>query len=263
MNSLTQPKTATTDPGSDKEMQTKTPGFVTQTLAIASFELRLLLRSKSTLISATLFPLALAAMIIFQRDSALSAGTTILLFSTVMFAVMTVYVSLTTTLVTRRQELYLKRLRSGEASDVAILAGMMMPILGIGLGQWVIILVASFAIGVELPVNMWFALIAVVGIYAANVAAAFATAAVTPNPSAAQISVMPFLLVVIGTMMAAGVWESQYWDLTPGGAVVTLSRLANGVETPGLWWTAAAGLVLWTYAGYWISKKTFRWEPRS
>lgn len=230
---------------------------------IATTELKLIIRSKSVLISATLFPLAIGAIIIAQRDAAVNAATSITLFAIAIFSLMTVFMTLTVTLVTRRQELYLKRLRSGEASSFSILAGLTAPPVLLGLAQLVIVLGAGLIVGMPVPERPWLVVLGTVAAFTVAVAAAFATAVFTPNPSAAQISTVPFLFGFFGTMVGVEFVSSALWDLTPGGALVTICRYATAMPTEGALWSAVAGMLIWIAVGFELARRYFRWEPRS
>ena len=67
---------------------------------------------------------------------------------------------MTTTAVTRRQDLYLKRLRSGESSDVSILAGIVAPPVLLCLDETLVVFAATFVIGVKFPGQWWWGVVA-------------------------------------------------------------------------------------------------------
>lgn len=230
---------------------------------VAGIELKLIMRSKAVLLSATAVPLIFAAFFVFQADETKAAGVGITAMLLVFFALFSVYITATTTFVTRRQDLFLKRLRSGEASDASIIAGVAIPPVLLFVAQIVVVLAAMYAVGVEFPAQWWWILVAIVGVVASSVSMAVATAALTPNASAAQISTMPYAIILLGTLIAGPIVGSRFFDLTPGGAVVTLVRLAHGMETDGSALSAVAGLALWVAIGWEIAKRRFRWEPRS
>lgn len=229
---------------------------------IARTELRLIARSKATLVSATAFPLMFAAFVIAQAETARNAAVGMICMVLAFFALFAVYLTATTTLVTRRQDLFLKRLRSGETSDGAILAGVLAAPLVLFLAQVAVVAGVLVALDIPAPSRPWWVLAAVVGLLASTLTAATATAALTPNASAAQISTMPYITVVLGSLVAGPLVESPYLDLTPGGAVVTLVRAAYDLELAGSPWFAIAGLALWTWVGVDLTRRNFRWEPR-
>lgn len=244
-------------------MTTRTsPTPMGRTRAIAMAEFRLIFRAKAVLFSATILPLVFAAFLVANRESTQNASVAMVAMVVLFFALFTIYITATTTLVTRRQDLFLKRLRSGESSDRSILAGLLVPSVLLCVGQTAVVLAVMAAIGVPLPAAPWWVAVALVGMVASSIAAATATAAITPNASAAQISSMPYLLIAMGSLVAAPLMESRWLDLTPGGAVVTLIRAAYEMPSYGSVLVATAGLAMWTYFGIDLTKRLFRWEPR-
>ncbi len=234
-----------------------------QTRVIARTEGKLIARNKTVLFSATLFPLALTALYLIQdaEGPMAAAGLTSIMVS--IFSSMTVYMTVTLTAVSRRQDLYLKRLRSGESSDVAIFAGITLPTALLCVAQMIVVVVVLSIIGFEVPAEPWWIVAAAVGSIVSCLAMGLGTASVTPNASAAQMTTVPYFLFVIGSVFATPFADSQLMDLTPGGAVVTFARLAFEVPTPGSALTAAAGLLVWTVVGIELARRFFRWEPRA
>ena len=235
---------------------------VRHALVIARTELRLIVRSRAVLASATAFPLLFAAFLLAQADAARTAAVGMISMILAFFALFAIYITATTTLVTRRQDLFLKRLRSGEAGDVAILSGLLVAPLVLFVAQVAVVGIALVFLDVPAPAHAAWLVPAVVGLVASTLTVATATAAVTPNASAAQISTMPYLTVVLGSLVAGPMLEHALLDLTPGGALVTLVRSAYDLETAGTPWLAIGGLVLWTWLGLEVTRRRFRWEPR-
>lgn len=242
---------------------TTPPSDLTAATTIARTELRLIARSKAVLISATAVPLVLAASVLARREETVLASVGMVTMVLTFFAMFSIYATAVTTLVTRRQELFLKRLRSGETSDAAILVGVSLPPVLLYVLQTGIVLAVMSAIGVAWPAAWWWVAVAIVGLITSSVALAVATAAVTPNASAAQISTMPWIIVVIATFVLSPLVDNSLMDLTPGGAVVTLIRSAYEVDTAGSPIGAIGGLIFWTAVGWEVAKRRFRWEPRS
>jgi len=240
-----------------------TPSPAAQTIAIARTELRLIARSKAVLVSATVVPLVFAAFVLARREETLQASVGMVTMVLAFFAVFTIYLTVTTTFVTRRQDLFLKRLRSGEASDAAILIGLAVPPVLLFVVQTAVVLAVMLAIGVAWPAHWWWVAVAIVGLVVSSVACAVGTTAVTPDASAAQISTMPYVIVVIATLIMAAIVENRFFDLTPGGALVTLVNEAYGATGAGSPLTAVLGLGLWTALGVELAKRRFRWEPRT
>lgn len=231
-------------------------------LSITWAELLLIRRSTAVLFSAVLFPLAMSVYVVLQREDTQQAGVAMVGALSLFFVLFTIYTTVTTTIVTRRQELYLKRLRSGEASDAAVMIGMTAPAVLLCVLQLVLVLATVFAIGVQVPPSPLPVIAALVGLVVVNVLAGVATAAVTPNASAAQISTMPFILLVLGGFIGSAVAPSTWWDFTPGGAAVTLLRTGYDLPVEGSVVSALAGLVVWVVLASDLIRRRFAWEPR-
>lgn len=243
--------------------ETPTRSTLSDALVIARTELTLITRSKAVLISATAVPLVFAASVLARRDETVAASVGMVVMVLSFFALFSIYLTTTTTIVTRRQDLFLKRLRSGETSDAAILIGLSLPPVLLFVVQSAIVLAVMSAIGVRWPDSWWWVAVMIVGLVVSSVAAAIGTAAITPNASAAQISTMPYLLVFIATLVLSPIVDNRFMDLTPGGAAVTLVREAYGADTAGTVAGAIAGFALWTALGWELARRQFRWEPRA
>lgn len=234
-----------------------------QTSVIARSEWRLIFRNKTVLLSATLMPLAFAGFFLLQNDDSVNAAVALQSIILTMFSLMTVYLTVTLTAVSRRQDLYLKRLRSGESSDAAIFTGLVLPPAMLCLAQVIVVFAGLFALGVPLPEQPWWIVVAAIGSILSSLAVGVATAAITTNATAAQMTTVPYFLLLLGTVFATPFVDHRLMDLTPGGAVVTLVRLAYELPTAGSSWGAAVGLALWTYLGIYLARRHFRWEPRA
>lgn len=235
---------------------------VRQAATITWAELTLLRRSKAVLFSAVLLPLVMSFYVFTQRQEAAGEGVAMIGTMALFFALFTVYTTVTTTIVSRRQDLFLKRLRSGESTDSAILLGLSLPGVLLFVVQLALVLAAVFAAGTQAPSSPLPVVAALVGLLVVSVLAAMATAAVTPNASAAQISTLPFVLVVLGAFIGSAVAPSAWWDLTPGGAVVTLLRVGYDLPVEGSGWSALAGLFVWAVLASDLMRRRFTWEPR-
>lgn len=244
--------------------------------ALARAELTLLGRSKATLVVALFVPLVLPFSLrstIDQIDldgTGLSVGS-VLLPSTIGFSLLfAVYSSLVTVYAARREELVLKRLRTGELRDAEILAGAALPSVVIGLVQCVVLVIACAALldmgapqaphlavlGLVLGIVMWPALAAAVTSF-------------SKSAEGAQVAAMPVLLVSMlgsGTFVPLEVMPDRLaslCELLPLTPVITLLRGGwtgelSGYDTLGAVATAVAWIVLAVFA----VRRWFRWEPR-
>ncbi|MFH8802734.1 ABC transporter permease [Streptomyces sp. NPDC017936] len=244
--------------------------------ALARAELTLLGRSKATLMTAVLVPLALPfslRSVVDEMDVG-KAGLTVglvLLPAAVGFSLLFgVYAALTGIYAARREELVLKRLRTGELRDTEILAGSALPVLATGLVQS-LVLAAGCTAFLDLPAPKAPHL-AVLGVLSGLVmcgALAAVTASVTRSVESAQVTTLPFVLV---SMVASGVSVplellpdrvASVCELLPLSPVVTLVRGGwtgdlSAYEALGTLATALA----WTVIAVFAVRRWFRWEPR-
>ena len=191
-----------------------------------------------------------------------SAPVTVLLF--------VVYANLVAAYVARREELVLKRLRSGEAGDVEILAGTAVPSAVLALLQTTLLVAAGTALPGLSPPQRPDLLVA--GLLLGTVllaALAAATAAVTRSVDGAQVTALPLLMV---TFVTSGAFVPL--ELLPDAmaAVCRLLPVTPVVELVRAGWLGGAtaaetlrALVLtavWTALSVGAVRRWFRWEPR-
>ncbi|MDO7881399.1 ABC transporter permease [Antiquaquibacter soli] len=235
--------------------------------AIARSELRMLVRNRLVAACAVLLPLGLAAVFLFQGLG--SSGVFAAVLQITVIVGMGVYVTATTTLAARRQTLFLKRLRSGAASDATIIGGLVAPIVVVNIVQVFVVLGALAAV-TSWPVNPWLVVIAVLVIEALLAALAIATAGVTNSPEHAQVTTLPVFFAVIGisvwTMFsgpdapAPVEWGQR---LLPGGATTELVVLGwTGGDLSAV--PLLVGIsVAWVVVAVLVARSMFRWEPRA
>lgn len=237
--------------------------------AIARSELRQILRNRSVLITSLVIPFIAGAFFIRQRETFREVGSdgyigAILVFTVAAF---TLYATTVTTLATRRQTLFLKRLRSTAATDVAILAGLALPVAAISLLQ-VVLLVGVYAAvsgGPDAPLVL---VVAIAAAFAMLLALGIATAGVTRSPEHAQVTTLPLSLgsIAVSTWVGISGTAELTWvkRLLPGGSGTELvvrawdggTSLADSLPllVPTLGWVAI-GIIL--------AAAMFRWEPRT
>jgi ABC-2 type transport system permease protein len=235
-------------------------------LAIGRAELRMLLRNKAVAAVAILMPLGIglyAALSVEQNPG--GAGAVAGLQVLVMLGV-GVYTTATTTLASRRKDLFLKRLRSGALPDAAILAGLLLPLALVAILQVAIILGVLAAVTGTAPGNIGVLVAGAVCAALMCIGVAMATSAVTVSAEQAQVTSVPFLIA----LLAGGIWVSSTgmdefaWvkRVAPGGAV---SEVISGAWAGVAWSDAMPGLLallLWAAAGATAGSRFFRWEPR-
>ena len=252
--------------------------------ALSRAEFTLLGRNRVLLFNAIVMPLVLPIVLLIigsRGDGGLTdVGVAAALEIFVLFLlVFMVYYNMLSVYATRRDELVLKRLRTGESSDLQILMGPAVPsfVLTIALGLIVGAVVLAF--GGPVPTNVLLVAVALLGGAALFAALALITSAFTRNAEAAQISSLPvILLAMAGSSLLRDVLPDSFSraiDLTPMAAVSDLLNLGwFGTTTPGdpsIGFAATfteAGMpvvvmLAWIIGSILIARTHFRWEPRS
>jgi ABC-2 type transport system permease protein len=239
---------------------------------------RLVARNRLTLIYALALPLLPLGLLLVGDDRSSSAGANVVTTALMMAALFPVYASLLSQFVTRRDELVLKRLRTGESTDADILVSLALPGLVVGVTTSVLVVPIAVALGQNPPLSPLLYALTVVVTLLLFVAFALWTGTWTRNAEVAQLTSMPVIvLVVLGQIATAFPEDVRRWtDLTPGAAMTDLVRVSwFGFETGGTDRTlglgdtwAAAGeplLVLgaWTVVAVFLARRSMRWEPRT
>ncbi|GAB7037708.1 MULTISPECIES: ABC transporter permease [Catenuloplanes] len=234
---------------------------------IAYSEFTQIFRNRAVLIS-TLMPLAVSAFFIYRRDTFTALGGTGYVAATLAFtiAAFSLYTTAVTTLAARRQDLFLKRLRSTTAGDAAILSGLTLPVAVTALVQVGAVL-GVFAAVTGGPADPVLLTGAILLAFLTMLALAMATAGLTGSPEQAQVTTLPISLTTIGVASWVGITGTE--DLAalkralPGGAAAELIINAwNGgvpltgslpLLVPALGWVVLAAV---------LALRLFRWEPR-
>jgi ABC-2 type transport system permease protein len=245
-------------------------------LALATTEVRLILRNKTVAVSSVALPIGLGVLWAFQfaadGDPARQAAS-LTLQLTVALA-MGVYLTATQTLVSRRHTRVLKRMRTSGLSDSGLIVATLAPSVVLGLFQLMVFAVVNVGSGAPPPVDVLALALAVLGGLALVVPAAIATSIVTPSPERAQITTLPLVFVMLGVGVIAAIAPAQGWwaalMVVPGGAVGELAQLAM---TGGSWAAGPAGLpailpaavalIAWPVLFGTLAARRFRWDPRN
>ncbi|QCP08737.1 ABC transporter permease [Micrococcus luteus] len=233
--------------------------------AIARSEMTQLVRNRLVAASSLFIPLAFSAVLIFNRENFGGTPVTAALILVTVTAMGT-YITATTTLASRRQNLFLKRLRSTSAKDASILSGLVLPIALVNLVQAGVIVAILSVVGTP-PVGVVAVVAAVVVLELMFVGAAIATAGLTNSPDHAQVTTLPLFVVALGAAMWVGLTGTEELAgvkrLLPGGAVTEL--IVEGWD--GMVLHEAVSLLLpslaFVVAAFAMAKSTFRWEPRA
>jgi ABC-2 type transport system permease protein len=251
-------------------------------LALASAEIRLLLRSRTAVVSSLLGPvLLLGSVAAIDLSNGLELDGRSFVSSAIgVTLVLVLYYNLVTTFVARREELVLQRMRTGELTDGEMLLGTAVPTLLVTVVQVLAVAVGVVALGRwSAPVDVVLPLLALLGGGALMVVLAAATTSFTRTVEAAQFTTLPLvlaaticsgLLVPLSGLPQPVAEVSRFLPLTP---VVELSRLGlvgatwddHAVDTAGAWAAAPAPLAVlaaWLVVGALVARRVFRWAPR-
>jgi len=233
---------------------------------IAGAELRMLGRSVPAVAMGAVVPAALGLLIVWaEHDTGRAGRGTAAGLQLVVLLTLTVHGMGTTTLVSRRTQSVLKRLRTSGASDAAVLTGTLAPSALLMLLQAVVLIVAG---GGRLPGRPWAPIAAVgCGILVAG-GYAVITAGWTAAPELAQLTTAPLALTFVGGAFWAArtpAPDVELWMLAlPGVPVTQLARL--GWDEPGMTTAdglaAAAALAILAGAVTLAAARVTRWDPR-
>jgi ABC-2 type transport system permease protein len=230
-------------------------------LAIAHAELRIMIRNKAVAMVAVLIPIVVAFAIGIAPTPNIAAQAILFML------LIGIYVTATTTLSTRRRELFLKRLRSGAASDASVIIGLIAPPVVVTCAQVALMFGVASATAYAMPRNVALLIIAVLAGAIMCAGMAFATSAFTKSAEAAQVTTMPFIIAALGgALLVTLQGTTQFaWAgrLLPGGAIV---ELIVGAWKGTAWvnaWPALLALAAWTFIGVTAAARFFKWEPRS
>lgn len=260
-------------------LSTTPSGGVRRFAALVRAETRILLRNKTAMFGAMTMPPVMAfAFAGISKDANLGGLLVTMLLG--MGLLFVVYYTLVTSLVAHREQLVLKRLRTGEATTGEILLAPAVPLWGLLVMETLMALILAVT-ALDLHVAQPLALIPAIVLGAsAWTGLAIWSATFTRTVESAQLTTMPALLVTLlfsGFSIPLDILPETaerlaHWlPLTP---VVDLTRLAfTGVNTAGTVVTgtdvvlaaASMSLVLlaWTALSLWEGVNRFRWEPRS
>ncbi|MFH9430325.1 ABC transporter permease [Streptomyces sp. NPDC017615] len=244
--------------------------------ALARAELTLLGRNKGVVLTALVVPLTLpftARQAIDRLELeklGLSVGTVMLPAAVGFTFLFAVYTSLVNAYVARREELVLKRLRTGELSDPEILTGTALPALALGLAQALLLCAGCTALlRLGPPKAPHLALLGLLAGLVTSTALAALTASFTRSAESAQVTALP---VVFASMLGSGIMiptEAMPDRLADVCELLPLSpaiRLVRGGWTGHLSAYEALGALAtalaWAVVAVFAARRWFRWEPR-
>lgn len=196
--------TATTQLPSDRPARSPARRRAGAVLSLAQAETRPLIRNRTALFNSLLLPILLVVFV-YQLGTldqpGVNAGARLITTMAVTALLFVTYYNLVTTYVARREELVLKRMRTGEIGDLTILAGSAVPTVLVSVLQIAMVSIAvPFLTDLDPPVNL---LLPVLGLVLGTIMFALlaaASTAITRNSETAQITTLP--VVMIGTALS-------------------------------------------------------------
>lgn len=237
-------------------------------LTIAHSELIQIFRDRATLATSLAMPVAASAFFIYYRDGFERIGSLGYIAAVLIFtiAAFSLYATVVTTLAARRQNLFLKRLRSTAATDPAILSGVVLPVGVIALIQVGVILVAFSAVSGG-PANIPLLIVAIAATFVMMLALGMATAGLTSSSERAQVTTLPISLLTIAVANWVGITGTESFALVkrllPGGAATELVIDAwNGGIPVSESLLLLAPTLAWVGIAVFLASRLFRWEPR-
>ncbi|MFC7533940.1 ABC transporter permease [Actinoplanes sp. GCM10030250] len=237
-------------------------------LSIALSELIQIFRNRLVLVTSLIMPAVVSAFFIYRHEVFASVASLGYIAAIVMFTVgaFGLYTTVVTTLASRRQTLFLKRLRSTAEPDTGILAGLLLPVTVLALVQVTVILTV-LAVVAGGPANVLLLVAAVLAMVTMMVGLGLATAGLTNSPEHAQVTTLPISLSVIAVASWVGISGTEELTLLkrllPGGSATELVVNAwNGgvAVTDSL--LLLAPTVSWVVVAVALAARMFRWEPR-
>ena len=240
-------------------------------LGLARAELTLLLRNRMQMVMAVIMPLLIPLLLLPIKDAgaapeALAASVGSMYIMALLFVV---YYTLLSTCVARRQAHVLKRLRTGEARDLEILAAAAVPALTIAAVMITLMTVISVPLlNLPTPANPLPLFVGVLLGALVMVPFALLTANISRTVESVQVTCLPFMaLALIGAGAALPVellpeFAQRLIMLVPTAPMVDLIRI-GWLGMDGELWRSLAILAGWIVLGTWQVQRSFRWEPRS
>ncbi|MFJ6011967.1 ABC transporter permease [Streptomyces sp. NPDC092952] len=244
--------------------------------ALGRAEAALLARNRTAIFVSLLMP---AAMVLAMKSAmkqsvldgtGLSVAGAALTGGIGIVLVQAVYMNLVSAYVARREDLVLKRLRTGEVTDPEILVGTALPSAALALAQVAVIVVAGTAFfGLAAPRRPELLLAGLLLGVVLLAGLAALTSAVTRTVQTSQLTTLPLFFI---SMTGSGLFVplevmpdrmAAVCELLPLTGVMTLVRTGwlGGADGSEPLMAAATGLA-WTVIAVFAVRHRFRWEPR-
>lgn len=277
MSPTTTTPNPTTTPTASQDRATK-PFW--QMVAMLKMELQALRRNWTATAMSVVTPLMIALLLVSEYGGQAVPGVRRVVSVTTLIMVFLVHHHLTTVYAARRQELVLKRLRAGLASDRTILLGTASSTVAIFLAQFVVLAIYA-VLALDLPVPRNPVVMAVALLIACAVMAGFSAAlsAITRSSEAAMLTTLPTVVIFLatpGALLPLGALpdslERVLWFL-PNGPFTEIMRIGWLARTDEGQALSFAGtfvetlpsfgvLLVWMALALFAANRWFRWEPR-
>jgi ABC-2 type transport system permease protein len=252
-----------------------------RTVSLTRWNAVLLSRNRLAFFYAMVMPLLPLALLFTGERGSPSVGAGAIVTMFLVIALFPVYYNVLAQFVSRRDELVLKRMRTGETRDAELLISIALPGAISALVLSALAIPIAAAVGQPLPVNplLYAALAGAMVIM--FTAFAYWTAAWTRNAETAQLTSMPIIIAAsLGPLITSIPDMSDrlrdVLSLTPGAAMSDLIRIGwFGLDGPDAkdatlsfiesWGQAAEPLIViaaWTYLAVTLARRSMRWEPR-
>ncbi|MGK5519932.1 ABC transporter permease [Micromonospora sp. URMC 107] len=251
-----------------------------QMAAMLKMELLALRRNWTATAMSVVTPLMIAILLVSEYGGEAVAGVRRVVSITTLIMVFLVHHHLTTVYASRRQELVLKRLRAGLASDRTILLGTASSTVAIFLAQFVVLAgYAMLVLGLPMPKNPL--VMAVALLFGSAIMAAFSAAlsAITRSSEAAMLTTLPTVVIFLatpGALLPLGALpeslERILWFLPMGPftEIMRVGWLARTDEGQALSFAGTLAetlpsfgvLLVWLAVSLFMAARYFRWEPR-
>lgn len=253
-----------------------------RTASLTRWNMILLTRNRLAFVYAAVLPLLPLGLLFTGERGSASGGAGAIVTMFLVIALFPVYYNVLSQFVSRRDELVLKRMRTGESRDAELLASIALPGALSALVLAAVAVPVAAALGQQLPVNPL--LYVALAVLAVTMFTAFAywTAAWTRSAEAAQLTSMPIIILASLGPLTNSIPDMSdrlrdVLSLTPGAAISDLVRIGwFGLDGPGAdqttlsfaaTWSQAGGPLLviagWTYVAVLLARRSMRWEPRA
>jgi ABC-2 type transport system permease protein len=251
-------------------------------LGLTRWNAVLLSRNRLAFAYAGVLPLLPLALLLTGERGTPTVGAGAIVTMLLVISLFPVYYNVLAQFVSRRDELVLKRMRTGEARDAELLLSIALPGAVSALVLSALAVPIAAGAGQPLPVNpLLYAALACAAVVMFT-AFAYWTAAWTRNAEAAQLTSMPIILIASLGQLTSSIPDMpdrvrDVLSLTPGAAISDLVRVGwFGLDGTGAKettlsftesWGPAAGPLLvvaaWTALAVVLARRSMRWEPRT